>query len=142
MSKQILSTDNIFSEISGGTSRAGLLAIVRGKSQILIDKYKTNPMAKPLFASGQAAEIEKQLLDEIESEMFRDHGVIYSFVDKADQIRTQLRERMSVMEADDFEGVLRPAFKQDEWKLIIAGAVLGLLAGVAQLFLLFYDMMT
>jgi hypothetical protein len=46
-------------------------------------------------------------------------------------------ERMSVMAADDFEGVLRPAFKQDEWKLILAGAVLGLGAGILQIVFLF-----
>lgn len=141
MSQQILSTDNIFKEISTGESRHGLLEIVRGKSQKLIEKYKNNPMAKPLFASGQADEIEKKLLAEIEAEMFRPGGVIHSFVDKADDIRTQLKERMSVMPADDFEGVLRPAFKQDEWKLILAGAILGLAAGILQLFGLFYDMM-
>jgi len=141
MSQQILSTDNIFGEISTGESRHGLLEIVRGKSKDLIDRYKNNPMAKPLFASGKADEIEAKLMQEIENEMFAEQGVIYSFVDKADDIRTQLKERMSVMPADDFEGVLRPAFKQDEWKLILAGAVLGLAAGVAQLFFLFYDML-
>ena len=139
MSQQILSTDNIFGEISLGESRHGLLNIVRDKSKKLIERYKNNPMAKPLFASGKADEIEAKLLAEIESEMFAEQGVIHSFVDKADDIRTQLRERMSVMPADDFEGVLRPAFKQDEWKLILAGAVLGLGAGVAQLFFLFYE---
>ena len=42
---------------------------------------------------------------------------------------------------ESFEGVLRPAFQQDEWKLILAGAALGLGAGVLQLVYLFGDMM-
>ena len=69
-----------------------------------------------------------------------DRGMVYTFADKADEIRETLNERMAVMPAEAFEDVLRPAFKQDEWKLIIAGAVLGLVAGVLQLALLFGDL--
>jgi hypothetical protein len=43
-----------------------------------------------------------------------------------------LQERMAVMEPEGYENVLRPAFKQDEWKLIIAGAVLGAAVGILQ----------
>ena len=37
--------------------------------------------------------------------------------------------------------MLRPAFQQDEWKLIAAGAVLGTLAGFLQLVYIFGDAM-
>ena len=46
---------------------------------------------------------------------------------------------MKALDSESFEGVLRPAFQQDEWKLILAGAVLGLAAGVAQLVWMFGD---
>ena len=41
--------------------------------------------------------------------------------------------RLSPME---YEGVLRPAFKQDEWKLIVVGGILGALVGELQVQLL------
>ncbi|AHH18626.1 hypothetical protein NONO_c38420 [Nocardia nova SH22a] len=37
---------------------------------------------------------------------------------------------------EEFEGLLRPAFKQDEWKLVTVGAVLGFLIGEVQVHLL------
>jgi hypothetical protein len=45
------------------------------------------------------------------------------------------------LDPESFEGVLRPAFQQDEWKLIVAGAVLGLGAGVLQVLYMFQDML-
>ena len=66
------------------------------------------------------------------------HDVVNAtFAAKAVDIRGELNERMKALDAESFEGVLRPAFQQDEWKLILAGAVLGLGAGVAQLVWLF-----
>ena len=44
---------------------------------------------------------------------------------------------MQKLPPDEFEGVLRPAFQQDEWKLILAGAALGFVAGIAQLVYVF-----
>jgi hypothetical protein len=36
----------------------------------------------------------------------------------------------------EFEGVLRPAFQQDEWKLILVGGILGAIVGELQVHLL------
>ncbi|MFE3229393.1 DUF445 domain-containing protein [Nocardia sp. NPDC059228] len=47
-----------------------------------------------------------------------------------------LRGKMQLMTDDEFEGLLRPAFKQDEWKLVVVGALLGFLIGELQVHLL------
>lgn len=52
-------------------------------------------------------------------------------------VEETLVDRLSKLSPTDFEGLLRPAFEQDEWMLITAGAVLGLLAGFAQLVFVF-----
>ena len=52
-------------------------------------------------------------------------------------IETMLRERMESMPPDQFQDLLRPCFQEDEFKLILTGAVLGFLAGVAQLVFVF-----
>jgi hypothetical protein len=48
-----------------------------------------------------------------------------------------LRERMERLRPKDFQDLLRPCFQEDEMKLILTGAVLGLIAGVAQLLFVF-----
>lgn len=48
-----------------------------------------------------------------------------------------LRERMVALPPDEFQDLLRPCFQEDEMKLILTGAVLGFLAGWAQLVFVF-----
>ena len=40
--------------------------------------------------------------------------------------------KMALLTDDEYENLLRPAFKQDEWKLILVGGVLGAAIGAAQ----------
>ncbi|MDH3745298.1 MAG: DUF445 family protein [Acidobacteriota bacterium] len=48
-----------------------------------------------------------------------------------------LRERMEGLPPAEFQDLLRPCFQEDELKLILTGAVLGFLAGLAQLVFVF-----
>ncbi len=52
-------------------------------------------------------------------------------------VERMFRERMQAMTSEEFQDLLRPAFQEDEWILILVGGVLGLLAGFAQLVFMF-----
>jgi hypothetical protein len=45
---------------------------------------------------------------------------------------------MKELTPEEFEGLLRPAFQQDEWILITVGAVLGFLVGELQVFIMLH----
>lgn len=51
-------------------------------------------------------------------------------------VRSLVIEKTKQLTDDEYEGLLRPAFKQDEWKLVAIGAVLGFLVGELQVHLL------
>lgn len=53
------------------------------------------------------------------------------------RVRALLAERMRELPAKDFSELLRSAVEEDEWMLIMLGAVLGFLAGWAQVALVF-----
>ncbi|MEM8930857.1 MAG: hypothetical protein AAGE94_06770 [Acidobacteriota bacterium] len=57
--------------------------------------------------------------------------------DRSERIEALLRERMENMEPEEFQGLLRPCFQEDELKLILVGAALGFLAGLGQLVFVF-----
>ncbi|MFN3586185.1 MAG: DUF445 domain-containing protein [Moraxellaceae bacterium] len=57
--------------------------------------------------------------------------------DRAGIIHEIFRDKMRVMSNTEFQDLLRPAFQEDEWILILLGAVLGALAGWLQLVLMF-----
>lgn len=52
-------------------------------------------------------------------------------------LKNTLSSRLAALSPKEFEGLLRPAFQQDEWILITVGAALGLIAGFAQLIFMF-----
>jgi uncharacterized membrane protein YheB (UPF0754 family) len=140
MTGRVLNADNLFRELATGDSRETLMGYVRARVRLTMDGLKTQPMLAMLVSGPAGASLEAEVLEAVEAEMFAPDGLVHDFADKSDTIRDTLIARMSVMESEAFEDVLRPAFKQDEWKLVLAGAVLGLLAGVAQLVWLFGDM--
>ena len=142
MTRRILTPGNTFHELSTGSGREALLAMVRVRTDELIERYRKHPMAAPLFAAAGAGVVEADMQAMVERELFRPQGLLYAFADKSEEIRETLASRMAVMDAEAFENVLRPAFKADEWKLILAGAVLGLGAGIMQVVWLFGDALT
>lgn len=61
---------------------------------------------------------------------------IEAYAEDAMDIKNTLVTKMQELTPEEFEGVLRPAFKQDEWILITVGAVLGFLVGELQVLLM------
>ena len=57
--------------------------------------------------------------------------------ERAEIVERLLRERMEDLPSDQFQDLLRPCFQEDEFLLILVGAALGFLAGLAQLFFVF-----
>lgn len=57
---------------------------------------------------------------------------LYPLTHKAFDVETTIRKNLQALAPDDFIGVLRPAFEEEEFKLILVGAVLGGIAGFLQ----------
>ena len=70
-----------------------------------------------------------------------DHHESGHFEDAGTQGPELIRDRMQAMSPEDFVGVLRPAFQEEEWILIGVGALLGGIAGFAQWALVFGGLM-
>lgn len=60
---------------------------------------------------------------------------IHRYIDNTLQLKTLLTKRMNALSPKEFEQVLHPIFQEDELTLIIAGGVLGMLAGYGQMLL-------
>jgi hypothetical protein len=59
----------------------------------------------------------------------------FDYTEQALNLENTLREKMQALPPRKFAGFLHPIFQEDEWKLITVGAILGGLAGIAQLYL-------
>lgn len=86
---------------------------------------------------GGFAEIKETVADkalEVSGDPFEDH--IFN-EDRSHVIERILRQRMEALPPEQFQDLLRPCFQEDELKLILTGAALGLAAGFAQLIFVF-----
>ena len=57
---------------------------------------------------------------------------VQAYAYEAMDLRNTLIEKCKQLSDEDFESLLRPIFKAEEWKLIAAGAVLGFMVGELQ----------
>ena len=135
----VVTPKNITHVIMHGSGSAQFLELIELHVNDAIERYVA--ITQPYFALGVGSEnyhkmkalAVKQIFDNSDKYLL----YAYDYANDALHVGQDLCERMQALSAQEFEGVLRPAYQQDEWKLILTGALLGLLAGFAQLYLVF-----
>jgi len=99
-------------------------------------------LAKPLvvFAVGTARyqEMKEVVAQKVMERLPDTMRHIEKYAGDAMDIRNTLVSKMQQLTNDEFEGILRPAFRQDEWKLITVGAALGFLVGELQVHIMLH----
>lgn len=135
---KLINSKNITHMILHGSGSAQLLELIELHVNDAIERYVA--IAQPYFALGVGSANYFKMKSMAVKRLFEDTDkyLLYAFdyANQALRVGDDLCERLRALSSEEFEGVLRPAYQQDEWKLIITGALLGLAAGVAQLYLL------
>ena len=137
VSEEILTPTNVFGELVAGPNSDRFLSMLHQQIQRAIDAQ--TGAAKPLLrlATGTPyAELELIASDIAVRRMLERTDEFASYAAEAMNLPEFLEDKMKLMTNAEFEGLLRPALKQDEWKLITVGALLGLIIGELQLHLL------
>ena len=140
IAQEILTPRNIMDAILRGPLSDRLFAMVQKQVRRVVDEQAG--LAKPLvvFAVGTARYQEmkevvaRKVMDRLPDTMRH----IEKYAADAMDIRNTLVAKMQQLTNDEFEGILRPAFRQDEWKLIAVGAALGFLVGELQVHLMLH----
>jgi uncharacterized membrane protein YheB (UPF0754 family) len=135
--KKVLTPKNIFDTAIYGSGSAQLLELIELHANEAIDRYLT--VVQPYFSLGIGSENYFQMKELAIQSMFEnsDKYMLYAheYASEAIGLGDELREKMQQLSSEEFEGVLRPAYQADEWKLIVVGAILGMIAGFMQLYL-------
>jgi uncharacterized membrane protein YheB (UPF0754 family) len=138
---RVLNADNIVRTVMEGNGAARMNEIVEHRVGELITKYEAHPMAKLVVPEEQRPALRAEVLERIKREWPKPGGFFHTFAGESVDLNGELERRMKALDRESYEGVLRPAFQQDEWKLIAAGAILGTVAGVLQLVYIFGEAM-
>ncbi len=141
VSKELITPANIFEALMKGPYSDKLFAFIQRRVSQVLDE--TTSLAKPFMALTMGSrtynEMKADIVDSVVAELPETmHGIV-SYAEDAMDLKDTIITRLAALPADRFEGMLRPAFEEDEWMLIAVGAALGLAVGFFQLFVLFAD---
>lgn len=79
-------------------------------------------------------ESRKALTNEMANKLSEASQTIEKLISRSMNVKATIYNRMKDLPGPDFESLLRSAFQEDEWILIILGAVLGAIVGLGQMF--------
>ena len=135
-SQEILTIHRFMSEmLIGEKSDRARRLIKRHISTLVDDSPLARTGAQVMMGAAGYSEFKTRIADQ---------GAAFALLPLADKqfnrersaaLAELLAGKMKEMTPAEFQGLLRPAFQQDEWILLVLGAVTGLLAGTAQLLL-------
>lgn len=132
---EIVNSDNILRALFEGPYTDRLLDIVQRHVEQAAEVYSVvpRPVANLLIGSDDYDGLKSRIGQKIVAAV--PEGPIYNvstYAEEALDLENTLRDRLQALPPDQFTGLLRPIFQEDEWKLILVGAVLGLLVGIGQ----------
>lgn len=137
---EILSPRNIMNAMLTGPSADRLFTMVSREIEQTVDRQSgiLRPFLVVAMGGGRYQEM-KQDAVRIALERFPDSSdQIEKTAMSALDVQSLVTEKMQLMTPAEYEGLLRPAFKQDEWKLVLLGGILGGLVGELQVLLLLH----
>lgn len=137
--EKLMTSENITEIALHGSGSEQLLELMELHVNDAIERYIA--IAQPYFAIGVGSDSYYKMKELASKRIFEDSDkylpYAFEYSNKALRIGDDLCERMRALSPEEFEGVLRPAYEADEWKLILTGALLGMGAGFMQLYLVF-----
>lgn len=137
--KKVMNAENITDIVMHGSGAENLLELIELHANDAIERYVA--LVQPYFSLGIGAKNYFKMKELIAKRMFDDTdkflSYAYEYSHGALRIGDDLCEKMQQLTPEEFEGVLRPAYQADEWKLIVTGAFLGMAAGFFQVYFVF-----
>ena len=137
ISDRVLNADHLIKHLTEGPSRGPVMEILEGQVEESMKEYERDTMVAMLVSKEKLEEAKVDLLDRVRNADIAESGPLKAFADQSHRIQAQLEENLLALDASEFSGILRPVFQKDEWKLILAGGVIGTAIGALQVALLF-----
>ena len=131
---EIITPRKVIEAVLHGPLSDRLFAMIQREVQHVVSRQVGPARPLVLLAVGSVRyQRMKHLIAERALELMPDTLVhIEDYARDTMDIRNVLIDKMRELSAEEFRGLLRPAFQQDEWILITVGAVLGFAVGEIQ----------
>lgn len=139
LTDEIFTFDRIFAAIISGSTKDRFVDLVLKHAERGIDEGVgiSKPVVNLVAGKRNYDKMKNVVLDKVIREMPSSVKPVFSYADEVMDLETVFRTKMQALSPPEFVGFLRPVFQEDELKLILIGAALGMAAGFAQLYLVF-----
>ncbi|MFD6071157.1 DUF445 domain-containing protein [Amycolatopsis lurida] len=140
IAREIITIPNLLEAVLSGPKSDKLFTMITREVQRPIDAQAS--VVKPFVAlavgSRRFQEMKQTAAAKAAARIPETIRHAESYAINALDVRNTIVDRMRRLNPLEFEQLLRPAFRQDEWKLIAVGAVIGGLVGELQVLLLLH----
>jgi uncharacterized membrane protein YheB (UPF0754 family) len=138
IAQEIITPHNVIEAVLRGPLSDRVLGLIQRQidAELSQQTYGVKPLVVFAVGSRRYQDMKLSISRNIMARLPETMRYIEHYATDAMDIRNVLVEKMKELEPEEFEGLLRPAFQQDEWILIATGAILGFCIGEAQSLLL------
>lgn len=135
---EVLTAPKIMEALLTGPKSDRLLGLVQRRVSEVVDRQLG--VVRPLVVLGVGSQRYRRFKADVAARALElaplAMGPAMAYAKDALAIEQTIVTAMRAMTPIEFESVLRPAFRQDEWKLIMVGGILGAIVGELQVLLL------
>ncbi|MGH3880174.1 MAG: DUF445 domain-containing protein [Actinophytocola sp.] len=140
VAREVMTVPNLLDAVLRGPRADRLLGMIRRAVEETIDEQAAavRPVIAVAVGTKAFGELKRAAADR--AVRYLPDTILHAkdYATAALDIRDTIATRMRRLTRIEYEGLLRPAFRQDEWKLIAVGAVIGALIGELQVLLLLH----
>lgn len=136
VAREVMTVPNLVAGVLNGPGAYRVQALIHETiSQAIEDQAG---LARPLIGTARFATLKKAAADQALRYLPTTMLTAERYATEALDIRDTIASKMRRLTRLEYEGLLRPAFRQDEWKLIAVGAAIGAVIGELQVVLLLH----
>ncbi len=134
VAEELLNPQNIIDAILKGRVSDGLFRIVSKHVKAALDRETEQmmPFMEYMIGTQRYIEMKNRAVDRMMAEAPAVIQPLHDYSRQVLDIENTLRTKLESLPVEDFEDMLHPVFKEDEWILIALGVVLGGLVGYLQ----------
>jgi len=134
MAQRVLTPSAIMASVLSGPLSDRLYTMIQNEVRAAIDEQAgfARPLVVLSVGGEKYLEMKRLVAGKIVERLPEAMRHVEAYAFEALDIENTLKSKMAQLTVDEYEGLLRPAFQQDEWILIAVGAALGFLVGEMQ----------
>jgi uncharacterized membrane protein YheB (UPF0754 family) len=137
---EVLTVPNLMESILRGPRSDRLLAMVQKTVAKAVDEQTSaaRPVVALAIGTKRLEEMKQAAAVKAIAQLPGTVRHAEGYLTQAMDVARMVEDRMLKLTPVEYEGLLRPAFRQDEWKLIAVGGVIGFLVGELQVLLMLH----